>query len=312
MTPPFFCAPYIKEIGRGKEGARSLTQTQAMSLFAAILDEQVSDLELGAIMLALRVKGESVAEIIAYLEAARSHVLTLHSPTNHLPPVLLPTYNGARHAPNLVPLLAGLLAREGVPVLVHGLQHFSGRVTTYEIWHQLGWLMTENKDQLHHAWVQGKPAFMTIDALSPRLADLLRLRDLLGVRNATHTLVKMLQPFDCPALRMVSYTHPEYHALQTEVLSQTSAHALLLRGTEGEAVANPKRQPEIEWFRQGVRQVLLPADFTPLANVPALPKSRAAEVTAAWINEALAGRQPIPEVIVKQVEHTLYALKCMQ
>jgi anthranilate phosphoribosyltransferase len=52
--------------------------------------------------------------------------------------------------------------------------------------------------------------------LAPELAHQLSLRRILGVRNSTHTLVKILQPFEGPALRLVSYTHPEYLAMLTE------------------------------------------------------------------------------------------------
>ena len=48
-------ASYIKEIGRGKEGARSLTEAQAHDLMSQVLDGQVSDLELGAFALAMRI-----------------------------------------------------------------------------------------------------------------------------------------------------------------------------------------------------------------------------------------------------------------
>jgi anthranilate phosphoribosyltransferase len=50
----------IKEIGRGAKGARSLTAEQAEALFGAMLDGEVPDLELGAIVIALRVKSESL------------------------------------------------------------------------------------------------------------------------------------------------------------------------------------------------------------------------------------------------------------
>ena len=57
---PFPAARFIKEIGRGKKGARSLSRDDARELYAAMLDGRVSDLELGGIMLAMRFKGESV------------------------------------------------------------------------------------------------------------------------------------------------------------------------------------------------------------------------------------------------------------
>ena len=59
---------YIKEVGRGKDGARALTRDQAADLFGQVLDGTVSDLEVGAFCLAMRIKGETPAEI------GRAHV----------------------------------------------------------------------------------------------------------------------------------------------------------------------------------------------------------------------------------------------
>jgi anthranilate phosphoribosyltransferase len=48
----------IKEIGRGAKGARSLTREDAQALFGDMLDQRVPPLQLGAIVLAMRIKGE--------------------------------------------------------------------------------------------------------------------------------------------------------------------------------------------------------------------------------------------------------------
>ena len=60
---------YIKEIGRGAQGARDLAQEDARQLYAAMLDGGVPDLELGAIAVALRFKGECIDEMIGFLSA---------------------------------------------------------------------------------------------------------------------------------------------------------------------------------------------------------------------------------------------------
>ena len=120
-------ASYIKEIGRGKEGARSLNQEQAHDLMCQVLDGRVTDLEIGAFAIAMRIKGESIDELAGFLQAAHERCIGLHP--QH-PMVVLPSYNGARKLPNLTTLLALLLAQEGVPVLVHGPEHDPGRVTT--------------------------------------------------------------------------------------------------------------------------------------------------------------------------------------
>ena len=105
-----------------------------------MLDSRVSDLELGAVLLAYRVKGETAAELAAMLAAAHRSFEPLHiqNGRDHARPVSIPTYNGARKQPNLTPLLAMLLAREGVPVLVHGVTDDPGRVTSAEIFARSG------------------------------------------------------------------------------------------------------------------------------------------------------------------------------
>lgn len=299
---PYPAAHLIREIGRGVKGARSLSQEQARELYAAILEGRVADLELGAILLAMRIKGESVEETAGFLEAAQASFAPLPDPPGPYAPVVIPSYNGARKLPNLTPLLACLLAREGVPVLVHGVLSDPGRVTTAEILAELGDL-------------PGVPRFMPIAELAPRLAELLALRRVLGVRNSTHTLVKLLQPFAGPALRLVSYTHPEYLTLLRACFSQYApaarGDAFLMRGTEGETVANARRAQQIAWFHAGHETVLVERD-DPTDDLPPLPASIDADATADWIRAVLDGRQPVPAPIAAQVAHCVAVARSLR
>ncbi|MBV5324969.1 MAG: hypothetical protein J0626_06705, partial [Rhodospirillaceae bacterium] len=86
---------------------------------------------------------------------------------------------------NLTPLLAMLLAREGVPVLVHGVPLDTGRVTSAEVFAALGVTQATDHAEAEQALAQGKVALITIDVLAPKLAYLLSLRRRLGVRNST-------------------------------------------------------------------------------------------------------------------------------
>ena len=53
----------IKEVGRGKNHARDLDEETARALYARMLDGEVPELELGGILIALRIKGEGEAEM---------------------------------------------------------------------------------------------------------------------------------------------------------------------------------------------------------------------------------------------------------
>ena len=311
----FPAAAFIKEIGRGVKGARSMSRADAAALYGAMLDGRVSDLELGAILLAMRIKGESVEELAGFMEAAEASFAPLPSPPGDYAPVLIPSYNGARKLANLTPLLALLLAREGVPTLVHGVQADPGRVTTAEILAEMGLAPASTSVDLADAFAARRPAFMPIDTLAPRLAWMLSLRRILGVRNSTHTLVKILQPFEGAALRLVSYTHPEYLQTLGEYFVAAApperGDAFLMRGTEGETVANPHRAQQIDWFHGGRRDLLVERD-APTDSLAEAPEARDAAATAAWIGRALRGEVAVPPSILAQVQACVWAARALR
>lgn len=297
---------HIREIGRGKNAARDLARADAHALFEAILDDRIPPLQLGAILIALRIKGESLEELAGFLDACEACYPHLAVPAGATP-LAIPAYNGARQLPNLTPLLAQLLAREGMPVLVHGVPHDAGRVTTLEIFAALGMPAARDIAEAQSQLASRKLAVIAIDTLAPPLARVLALRRDIGLRSSGHTLVKMLQPFVSPALRLVSVTHPEYLDRMRAFFSTHAAGALLLRGAEGEAVAHPRREPAITWLDGNKLQTW----HAPAEDNPQLPDSRDATATAAWISAALAGKQPVPRAIAHQVDCCLRAASLM-
>lgn len=304
----FHAAPFIREVGRGKKGARDMSRDDANQIFSAMLDGRLSDLELGGFLIGMRIKGESVGEIAGFLDAAEASFEQLAAPAGPFMPVVIPSYNGSRQMPNLTPLLALLLAREGVPVLVHGVTVDPGRVTTAEILQQMGFAPCTDASQVASSFARHEPAFMPIAALAPKLDRLLQIRRVLGLRNSAHTLVKIMQPFSTAALRLVSYTHPEYLTMLSDYFSTAASAArgdvFLMRGTEGETVANAKRAQAVEWFHNNARTTLIERQ-QPVDEMPPLPAASDAATTASWIQEALTGKQPVPVPIAEQVTQIL-------
>ena len=291
---------YIKEIGRGKDGARALSREQAADLFGQVLDGQVTDLEVGAFCLAMRIKGETPSEMAGFLDATRQR-MQLVPAASKLPAVVLPSYNGARKLPLLTPLLALLLAREGLPVLIHGTATESSRIFVSEVLEAL-----EIPAQAAITSIaDGELAFIPTEVLCPALKRLLDVRRVVGLRNPAHSLVKIMNPCVGPSLVISSYTHPEYAVSMAQTFELVGANAILLRGTEGEVVADARRIPQMEAFINGQRSLLQEAQSGTLAALPDLPKTTDAASTAAYIRAVLAGDQPVPQSIARQVEHIL-------
>jgi anthranilate phosphoribosyltransferase len=299
----FSAAPLIREIGRGAHGSRALTREQSCALFAAILDGAVSDLELGGVLIALRMKGETAPEIAGFLDALAPHIV--HVPAER-PIVVLPTYNGARKMPNLVPLLACLLARRGVPVLLHGqssepvgIGKSYVRVNTPSLLSALGIAPCTEPSDAVARWAQAQPAYLPLATIAPGLARLIGLRRVLGVRNFSHTLAKLVRPVAGPSLLLASYTHPAFGAMLAELFAQTQASALLMRATEGEAVVHAERPQATEIWRSGER-VAAPREEP--ANGEVVLPANTIQDTTRWTQAVLDEREAVPAAIAAQVE----------
>jgi len=67
-------AQFVRIVGKGKNGARSLTYDEAYQAFSMILKNEVLDVQLGAFLMLLRVKEESVDELAGFVQATRDQL----------------------------------------------------------------------------------------------------------------------------------------------------------------------------------------------------------------------------------------------
>ena len=289
----------IKEIGRGAKGARDLSADHAAALFTAMLSGQVPDLELGAILLSLRIKGESDDELLGFCRAMQMTTRTVN-PATH-PIVILPTYNGVRRQPNLLPLLALMLRDAGVPVLIHGRHDFDNRADPFPLFAACGISPAASLKDVNGQIANDGIALTDTQLLNPELDRLLSLRSRLGVRNSAHTLCKLLDPCPGHAIRVVNVTHPEYILRMQTLLQSQSTTAMLLRGTEGEPFANPKRRPELFGFRAGSMQTLFPAEEGGAPPIPGWPDTADLEQNIALIDALRKAPENIPQPLMDQV-----------
>ncbi len=284
MSLPLDLPALIKEIGRGARGARDLSREQAAALFGAMLDGEVDELRLGAIVLALRVKGEGVDELLGFHDAMQARVQRLHHPQRV---VLLPTLNGARKLLNLMPLLALHLAALGVPVLVHGRNDFgAARGDTFALFAALGHPTCSTLAEAQERLNTHNLAVLPTVLLCPGLDRLMALRPRLGLRNSAHTMAKLLDPFHGHSVRVAAVTHGDFLDALASVLPQLDGPSLLLKGCEGEAYPHPRRPASLQAFADGkpVDLALAQAEEAPLWESSGDAKADAAALRSLLLN----------------------------
>ncbi|XTZ37143.1 DNA-binding protein YbiB [Salmonella enterica] len=296
----------IKEIGRGKNHARDLDFDTARALYTQMLNGNVPELEMGGILIALRIKGEGEAEMRGFFDAMQQHTMRLTPPVAKPVPIVIPSYNGARKQANLTPLLAILLTKLGFPVVVHGVSEDPTRVVSETIFKLLGIEATLHAGQAQAKLEGHLPVYIPVGALCPPLEKQLAMRWRMGVRNSAHTLAKLATPFEkTAALRLSSVSHPEYVTKVAKFFADIGGCALLMHGTEGEVYANPQRCPQINLIDDRGERVLYARNDA--AQQVAEGAAKDAESTARWIEHCLSGREAVPESLKIQLACCLVA-----
>src|SRR5271165_1766477 len=244
MREPHPFARFIAILGRGKTLTRSLSIDEAEEAMSMILAGRVLPEQLGAFLMLLRVKEESPAEIAGFVRAARAAILTpARAPRVN---VDWSSYAGkGRQLPWFI-LSALLLARSGWRVFMHGADaHTEGRIYTGAALRALGLFPSRTMDEAADRIAERNFAYLPIDALSPKIGDMLELRPILGLRSPVHTFARMLNPFDAPCL-LQGVFHPAYMALHRGagvLLGQP--RLAVFRGEGGEIERRPNKPCDV-------------------------------------------------------------------
>ncbi len=295
----------VREIARGTHGARALGPDIAHRMWSAVLDGALPEAVVGAILIAYRFKGESVAELQALLHACRERSLPL-APQS-LPLAILPCYNGGRRLPNLAWLTALALREAGFAVLLHGVRRDAGRMSTCEVAEADAAPVAQTMAQADAALRTERLVFLPLDVWCPSLSRLLARRDLLGVRNSGHTVCKMMNPVfnddatGAGSVMLVPVTHAEYVPRATELLAAAGARALVFRGVDGEAAIYPHAARTV-WrvCPPAVDELRLTPAITPDPAIE-LDNGASAIAVARWSADVVAGRRPMPQMTTKLV-----------
>lgn len=241
-------AQYVRIVGKGKNGARSLTYDEAYAAFSLILKNEVLDVQLGAFLMLLRVKEESVDELAGFVQATRDQLKfkTLDVDLDWS------SYAGKRkHYPWF--LLAALtLAKNGYKVVMHGASgHTINRVYTEQVLEFLGYSICKNEDDVADQLAHHNFAYIPLDAISPILSDLINLRNVMGLRSPIHTLSRLINPFNAKATLQAIF-HPAYrHSHQQTAHRLGYQNSAVIKGEGGEFERNPDAKTLICGIQDG-------------------------------------------------------------
>ena len=247
---------FVHAMGRGPGRARSLTQDEASEAMRLILSGQADPHAVGALLMLMRYRGETAGEIAGFVTAMRA---TLPAWSGPRPAIDWPSYAAGRTRG--VPwflLAARLVAQAGHPVLLHGWNSHQNPIADVRgALPEAGIAMAQSVDQAGELLAENGIAYLPLEAFAPELLRLLRLRQVLGLRSAVNTCLRVLNPGGA-AVSVQGVFHPPYRELQMDAGAILGQPALtVIKGGGGEFERHPSKAIELFGLAKVGTQVLL-------------------------------------------------------
>ncbi len=241
--------PFIKAVGRGEKLKRDLTYDEAMDAMRFILQGRAAEAQIGAFLMAQRVKGEAVDEILGFRDIVRQEFIYPIAPrVENLLDLGIP-YDGKAKTAQLAPAIAIVLAEAGVPVVLHGDEGIPTKegVTPSLVLQALGINSRLNGKDITQMIEKSGFGFLHAAHFMPAWHNLTPMRRLFGLRTVLNTVEKLFNPANAP-YQISGFFHANYIKRIRSIQSGQQA-SWMVQGEEGSIEMRAGRRTPIYGIR---------------------------------------------------------------
>jgi anthranilate phosphoribosyltransferase len=245
---------FLKIVGKGKRGARDLTLEEAREAARLIVRGEAKPAQIGAFLVAERIKTESADELVAFAEALREASVRFADPTSHALRIdCAGPYNGRRRTFCATWPAAFVLAASGMAVTLHGVREIGPKrgITLHAM------LLTRGIDmdripirRLASALRQLGVGYAPAERMCPPLADLHDIREQLGLRTVLNTAEKLVDYGDSPCLAMGIFHRTVAERYGEAAIRLGYRRTAIVQGMEGSEDLFVDR-PTTVWIAEG-------------------------------------------------------------
>ena len=209
----------------------ALSEAQATEAFRVLMDGAASDAQIGAFLMGLRVRGETVDEITAGAKALRERMKQVTAPPEAID--TCGTGGDAKGTYNISTAVTFVLAGAGVPVAKHGNRALSSKSGAADVLKALGVNLELDVAEIERAIREAGVGFLFAPAHHSAMRHVGPARQALGTR----TIFNLLGPLANPAgvkRQLVGVFAAEWVRPLAEVLSRLGTQrAWVVHGQDG-------------------------------------------------------------------------------
>lgn len=229
----------LQKVGSGEHTHKDLTRSEAATAMRMMLAEEATPAQIGAFLIAHRIKRPTAMELAGMLDAYDElgpQLEALPAPEKEVVVLGVP-YDGRSRTAPVSQITALLLAVSGLRVIMHGGNRMATKygIPALEIWKSLGINFDELAlAELHSLLVKTGFAFIYIPKHFPQTEPLVAYRDQIGKRPPLATLELIWSPYKQKVHQIAGYVHPPTEATIRETLRLRGKEKYtLVKGLEG-------------------------------------------------------------------------------
>ena len=174
-------------------GNTALTREESAHAFDRMMSGEATPSQMGALLMALRVRGETVDEITGAVTAMRAKMLKVDAPPNAID--IVGTGGDAKGSFNISTCASFIVAGAGVPIAKHGNRALSSKSGAADVLGALGVKIELTPEQVRDCIHEAGIGFMFAPAHHPAMKNVGPTRVELGTR----TIFNLLGPLSNPA-----------------------------------------------------------------------------------------------------------------
>ncbi len=229
-----------------------LTDVEAEEAMNVIMTGQATQAQIGAYLVALRMKGETIAEIKGSVRAMRNVAVKVKLNTNESIYDIVGTGGDGAHTFNISTAAAFVLAGTGRKVAKHGNRAQSSHCGSADVLSALGVSLELTPEQIAQAIEQVGIGFMFAAKFHPAMKHAIGPRKEIGQR----TIFNILGPLTNPAganIQLTGVFDPKLTEPLAQVLNELgSKAALVIHGAGGTDELNPCGVNRVSHLKNGI------------------------------------------------------------
>lgn len=229
---------------------RSLSEAEATAVFADVMRGAATPAQIAALLMGLRVKGETVEEVAGAARALRAAMVPVEAGGDHLVDTC-GTGGGAVPTFNISTAAAFVAAAAGATVAKHGNRSFTSKCGSADVLEALGVRITLDAAQATRVLREACITFLFAPNFHPAMKHAGPVRRELGVPS----ILNLLGPLANPAgvrRQVVGVADPDRAPLVAAALARLGAeHALVVHGRIGMDEVSPHGVTDVWEVRDG-------------------------------------------------------------